>query len=122
MVSELRPVFPFGKMSSAGGSQNPQARPFVKKVVVRQFARANCRILAAENPVSDMTNTENDSEMLNHAQGRKLHRMAKVHNFLEMWKGNQILCATQKECRTQNIQMTAVGYISDTEQIVKASW
>ena len=39
-----------------------------------------------------------------------------------MWKGSQNLRATQKESRTQNKQMTAVGYILDTEEIVKASW
>jgi hypothetical protein len=53
---------------------------------------------------------------------RKLHRMAKVYDFLEMWQGSRNLCATQNESCAQNQQMTAVGYISDTEEIVKASW
>jgi len=70
----------------------------------------------------DTTNTENDSEMKKEAEERTLHRMAKVHDFLEMWQGSQILCATQKESRAQNKQMTAVGYILDTEEIVTASW
>jgi hypothetical protein len=48
--------------------------------------------------------------------------MATDHNFLEMRLGSQNLRATQKESRAQNKQMTAVGYISDTEEIVKASW
>jgi len=48
--------------------------------------------------------------------------MAKVHDFLEMWQGSQNLRATQKESRAQNKQMTAVGYIPDTEEIIKASW
>jgi len=48
--------------------------------------------------------------------------MAKVHDFLEMWQGNQNICTTQKESHAQNKQMTAMGYISDTEGIVKASW
>jgi len=48
--------------------------------------------------------------------------MAKVHDILEMWQGSQNLPATQKESRAHNMQMTAVGYISDTEEIVKASW
>jgi len=48
--------------------------------------------------------------------------MAKVHNFLEMWQGSQNLHTTQKESPTRNKQMTAVGYISDTEDSVKASW
>jgi hypothetical protein len=51
-----------------------------------------------------------------------LHRMAKVHDFLEMWQGSQNLRATQTESHIQNNQMTAIGYISDTEEIVKASW
>jgi len=61
-------------------------------------------------------------ELKREAEEKKLHRMAKVHNFLEMWQGSQTLRATQKECHAQKKQMTAVGYISDTEEIVKASW
>jgi len=49
-------------------------------------------------------------------------RMANVHDFLEMWQGRQNLRASQKESRTHNKQMTAVGCISDTEEIVNASW
>jgi len=47
--------------------------------------------------------------------------MAKVHDSLEMWQGSQNLRATQKESRAQNKQMTTVGYILDTEEIVKSS-
>jgi len=93
-----------------------------EKVVVRQFARANNGILAGTDPELDTTNTENDSEMKTEAEERKLHRMAKVHDNLEMWQGSQNLHATQKESRAQNKQITAVGYILDTEEIVKASW
>jgi len=46
--------------------------------------------------------------------------MAKVHDVLDMWQGSHNLCATQKESCIQNKQMTAVEYISDTEEI-KAS-
>jgi hypothetical protein len=53
---------------------------------------------------------------------RILHRVAKVHNSLEMWQGSQNLHATQKEPCIQNKQMTAIGYISDTKEILKASW
>jgi len=60
-------------------------------VVVRQFARANNGILAGTDPESDTTNTENELEMKNEAEERKLHRMAKVHNFLKMWQGSQNL-------------------------------
>jgi hypothetical protein len=70
-----------------------------KKVIVRQFARANNGILAGTDPELDTMNTENDSEMNKEAEERKLHRMAKVHDCLEMWQGRQNLCATQKESR-----------------------
>jgi len=96
--------------------------PLHKKVVVRQFARANNGILAGTDPELDTTNTENNSEMKKEAEERKLHRMAKVHDCLEMWQGSHNLRATQKESRAQNKQMTAVGFISDIEEIVKASW
>jgi len=93
-----------------------------EKVIVRQFARANNGILAATDPELDTMNTENDSEMKKEAEERKLHSMAKVHDLLEMWQGSQNLRATQKQSRAQNNQMTAVGYISDTEEILKSSW
>jgi len=48
--------------------------------------------------------------------------MAKVHYFIEMWQGSQNLCAAQKKSQAQNKQKTAVGYISDTEELIAASW
>jgi len=93
-----------------------------EKVVVRQFARADNGILAGTDPELDIMNTENDSEMKKEAEERKLHRMAKVQDFFEMWQGSQNLRATQKGSRGQYKQMTAVGYISDMEEIVKSSW
>jgi hypothetical protein len=60
-------------------------------------------------------------EMIREAEEKKLLRMAKVHNNLEMWQGSQNLQATQKEYRAQKEQMTAAGYISDTEEIMKAT-
>jgi hypothetical protein len=66
-------------------------------------------------------NTDNHLERKKEADERKLHRMGKVHDFLEMWQGSENLHATQKESRAQTNQMTAVGYILDTEEIVKAS-
>jgi hypothetical protein len=70
----------------------------------------------------DTTNTENDSEMQKEAEETKLHRMAKVHDFLEMWQGSYNLHTTQQQSYAQNRQMPAVGYIADTEGIIKASW
>jgi len=78
--------------------------------------------LAGDDLALDTTNTEHDLKMKREAEERKLHRMAEVHNLLEMWQGSQNQHATQKESLTQNMQMTAVGYISDAEQIVKESW
>jgi hypothetical protein len=91
-------------------------------VVVRQYARANSGLLAGDHPVLDPDSTDNDMEMKREAEERKLHRMAKVHDLLEILHGSQTLRATQDESRAQNKRMTAVGYISDTEDIVKASW
>jgi hypothetical protein len=70
----------------------------------------------------DPDSTDNDIERQREAEEKKLHRIAKVHDFLEMWQGSQTLQTTQMESRAQNTQVTAVGYISDTEEIIKASW
>jgi len=56
------------------------------------------------------------------AQERKLHRMAKVRDILDMWQGGQNLHATQKESRAEGKQMTAIGYGLDAEEIIEASW
>jgi len=93
-----------------------------EKVFVRQLDRANNGVLAGTDPELDNANTESNSEKKKAAEELKLHRMAKVHHILEMWQGGQNLRATQKESRSQNNQMNVVGYISDTEEIVKASW
>jgi len=91
-------------------------------VVIRQFARAYTRILAGDIPALDMMKTENDSKMVTKVEESTLNRMAKVQDFLEMWQGSQNLSAIQKESSAQNKQMRAIGYISDMEEIIKASW
>jgi len=91
-------------------------------VVVRQFARGDNGILAGDCAALDKTETGNHLELKKAVEERKLHRMAKVHVLLEMWQGSQNLRATQKESGAQNQQITAVGYISDTEEIIEASW
>jgi len=93
-----------------------------EKVIVKQFAEANNGNLAGTDRELDTPHTENDSDMNNEPEEGKLHRMAKVHDFLEMWQGSQNLLATQKKSRAQNKEMTTVGYISDTEESVNASW
>jgi len=93
-----------------------------EKVVVRQYACANNGILAGDDPVLDRSESNNNLELKREAEEKKLHRMAKVHDFLEMWQGSQNPRTTQKESHAQNKQMRAVGYISDTEESVKPSW
>jgi len=73
-----------------------------EKVVVRKFTWANTGILAGTDPELDTTNTDNDLEMKNEAVERKLYRMAKVYDFVEMWQGSHNLRTTQKESRTHN--------------------
>jgi hypothetical protein len=80
-----------------------------EKVVETQFTCAIKGILAGNNSVSHMTITQNDSEMKPAAEQIGLHRMAKVHDFLEIWQGSQALYATQKESCAQNEQRSAVG-------------
>jgi len=53
-----------------------------------QCAQANNDIFVCDDPISDTTNTENDSEMQTEAAERTFHRLAKVHDFLEMWQGS----------------------------------
>ena len=93
-----------------------------EKWVVRQFPRANSGLLSVDDPVLDLDSTDKDIQMKRVAEEKMLHSMAKVHDFLEMWQVSQTLWAIQKESCSQNIQLTTVGYISDTEEIVKASW
>jgi len=78
--------------------------------------------LAGDDPVLDRSESDNDLELKREAEEKKLQRMAKVHDFLEMWQGSQNLRTIQKESRAQNKQMTTVGYFSDTVESVKASW
>jgi hypothetical protein len=80
----------------------PTGETFREKVVVRQFARANNRILSGADPELDTTNPENDSEIKKEVEDRTLHQMAKVHSFLEVWQGSRNLRATQKESHTHN--------------------
>jgi hypothetical protein len=101
--------FSLGRDVIGWGQSETTGKIRCEKVVVRLFARANNRILTDTDPKFDTTNTENDSEMKQEAEERKLHRMAKVHHFLEMLQGSKNLCATQKESLTQNKQMAAVG-------------
>jgi len=101
--------FSLGRDVSGWRQSKTTGETLRKNVIVRQFAPANNGILAGTDPELDTTNTENNSEMKKQVEERKLHRMAKVHDFLEMRQGSQNLCSTQKESRPQNKQTTGVG-------------
>jgi hypothetical protein len=93
-----------------------------EKVVIRQFPCGNNEVLGCDDPALDTTNTDNEWEMRKEAEERILHSMAKVHDLLQMWQGSQNLLATLKQSGAQCRPLTAVGYISDTEEMVKVSW
>jgi len=60
--------------------------------------------------------------MMSAVMERQLHRMAKVHDILEIWEGTQNLRAIPKKSHTENNQIQTIGYISDSKEIVKGSW
>jgi hypothetical protein len=114
--------FSIGRDVIGRTQSNSTGETHSEKGIVMQCARANNGILVGTASELVTMNTANDLEMKKEAEERKLHTMAKVHDLLEMWQGSQNLHATKKESRAQNKQITAVGYISDTEEIIKASW
>jgi hypothetical protein len=93
-----------------------------EKVVGCQFTRSNAGLIAGDIPITHPRDSDNDAEIKKEAEQRKLHRMAKVHDFLKMWQGSENLCSTRKAMRAQNPQITAVQYISDMEVTVKSCW
>lgn len=93
-----------------------------EKVVIWQFAQAFNGSLAGDGAALDTADTINDLELKTSAEDRRLHRMPKIHDFLVMGLGSQNLCDTQMESPPPNKQMTVVIYISDTRQMVRASW
>jgi len=80
----------------------PTGKTLHDKGVLRQFAWDINGLLAGDDPALDTTNTETYMEMKREAEQRKLHQMAKVHNFLEIRQGRQNLQAKQKESCAQN--------------------
>jgi hypothetical protein len=58
-------------------------------------------MLGGANPELDNTKTENSSEMKNEPEETELHKLTKVHNFLEMWQASHNLYATQKQSHIQ---------------------
>jgi len=120
-VVAVEASFSLGRDVIGWRQSNTTGKTVCEKVVARQFACSKNGFLAGDNAGSGTPNTENNSETKKEAEERKLHRMFKVWEFLEMWQGSQNLRATQKKPHAQNKQMAAIGYISDTEEIVKVS-
>jgi hypothetical protein len=94
----------------------------VKIVVIRQFGQANYRILAGNDPAWDTTNTKNNMNLMKGEEESKLHRIAKVHDSVEMWQASQNLPASQQKSHAQNKQTTAIENISETEEIIEGFW
>jgi len=67
---------------------------FREKVPVRKYYCATNGILSGEDPVLDRSESDTDWELKWEAVEQKLLRMAKVHDFVEMWQGSQNLCTT----------------------------
>jgi hypothetical protein len=86
------------------------------------LAWSNAGLLEGDLPITHPLDPDNDAEIKNEAEQKKLYRMAKVHDCLEIWQGSENLHSTQKAARAENPQMTAMGYISDTEETVKSYW
>jgi len=80
---------------------NTTGEKLQETVVVKHFAPANNGMLAGDCTALDTTETENDLELKKAVEESKLHRMAKVHDFLEMWQDSQTLCSTHKESCSQ---------------------
>jgi len=55
-----------------------------EKVVVRKFSRANHGFLAGDDPQLDPTSSDINMEMIRETGQRKLHQLAKVHDFVKM--------------------------------------
>jgi len=68
-----------------------------ENVVERQFALANNGISAGDYTALDTTDNENDLQLKKAVEERTLHRLAKAHDFMEVWQWSQNLRATQME-------------------------
>jgi hypothetical protein len=72
--------FPLGRDGIGWRQSKTTGETVRKNGIVRQFAQANNGILAGTDPVLDIINRENDSEMKKEVEERKLDRIAKVHD------------------------------------------
>jgi hypothetical protein len=88
------------------------------KVIALLCTQANNRKFAGDSTLSDTKEIENHLELMNEVEDKTFHRVANVYDIWEMWQGSQNLRATLKKSSTQNKQMIAVSYVTDTEEIM----
>jgi hypothetical protein len=84
IVSQWSPDIPLCQIVHVGDSPNYRRDPS-QNVIGRQFGRPRNGIFAVDDPASDITNTENNSDMKTDSAETILHQMAEVHDLLEMW-------------------------------------
>jgi len=77
--------FSLGRDGMGGRQSKTKGETLRGKVLVRRFASFNHGISAGADPQWDPRNTETDWGMKKEADETTLHRMAEVHNSLEMW-------------------------------------
>jgi hypothetical protein len=56
-------------------------------VLLRQYALASTGLLAGDYTLLDPNITDNDMELKRTGEDKTMHRLATVHDFLEMWQG-----------------------------------
>jgi hypothetical protein len=78
--------------------------------------------MAGDDPPLHIMAPETKLKLKEEAEERQLHRLAKIHDCLEMRQGSQTLQAAQKESPAPITQMTAIGYIVGAEEMLKLSW
>jgi hypothetical protein len=83
-------------------------------ISVLQYVQVSNGMLGGHETAFDTRKTDNKLETINVAEERKIQSLAKVHNVLELSHGSQNLLTTQEESRAEYMQMTAIGYISDS--------
>jgi hypothetical protein len=111
-----------GRDVFVGRKSKPTGDSLRKYIVVGHFSPANNGLLVSNDSEWDQTSTDHHMEITREAEQKMLEQIGMVCDFLQMWQGSQNLQAIQKESCAQNYRMTAVEYISDTQEIVKVSW
>ena len=83
-----------GRDTISWGQSETTRKTLREEVIVWQFARANNAILVSDYTALDTMDTENDLQLKKLVEDWEFCRMAKGHDFSEMWQGSQNICAT----------------------------